>query len=104
MSYDESYENARPIAPQMGDAELLLNDVIDIIVNAPNMPLSSTPRIDRDQIIGYLEEAQALLPEELRQARWMLKERQEFLNKTKREGDEILDAARVQAERMVQRT
>jgi len=38
MSYDESYENARPIAPQMGDAELLLNDVIDIIVNAPNMP------------------------------------------------------------------
>ena len=104
MSYDESYENARPIAPQMGDAELLLNDVIDIIVNAPNMPLSSTPRIDRDQIIGYLQEAQALLPEELRQARWMLKERQEFLNKTKREGDEILDAARVQAERMVQRT
>jgi F0F1-type ATP synthase membrane subunit b/b' len=104
MSYDESYENARPIAPQMGDAELLLNDVIDIIVNAPNMPLSSTPRIDRDQIIGYLQEAQALLPEELRQARWMLKERLEFLNKTKREGDEILDAARVQAERMVQRT
>ena len=102
MSYDESYENARPIAPQMGDAELVLNDVIDIIVNAPNMPLSSTPRID--QIIGYLQEAQALLPEELRQARWMLKERQEFLNKTKREGDEILDAARVQAERMVQRT
>ena len=50
MSYDESYENARPITPQMGDAELLLNDVIDIIVNAPNMPLSSTPRIDRDQI------------------------------------------------------
>jgi len=104
MSYDESYENARPAAPQMGDAELLLNDVIDIIVNAPYMPLSSTPRIDRDQIIGYLQEAQALLPEELRQARWMLKERQEFLNKTKREGDEILDAARVQAERMVQRT
>ena len=104
MSYDESYENARPIAPQLGDAEVLLNDVIDIILNAPNMPLSSTPRIDRDQIIGYLQEAQALLPEELRQARWMLKERQEFLHKTKREGDEILDAARVQAERMVQRT
>jgi F0F1-type ATP synthase membrane subunit b/b' len=44
------------------------------------------------------------MPEELRQARWMLKERQEFITKTKREGDEILDSARVQAERMVQRT
>ena len=44
------------------------------------------------------------LPEELRQARWMLKERQEFVAKTRREADEILEAARVQAERMVQRT
>jgi vacuolar-type H+-ATPase subunit H len=34
----------------------------------------------------------------------MLKERQEFLEKTKREADEILGAARQQAERMVQRT
>jgi cell division septum initiation protein DivIVA len=40
----------------------------------------------------------------MRQARWMLKERQEFLEKTKREADELLGAARQQAERMVQRT
>ena len=68
MSYDESYENARPIAPQMGDAELLLNDVIDIIVNAPNMPLSSTPRSRRcsshrecahDNWIGWMGGEQA---------------------------------------------
>ncbi len=34
----------------------------------------------------------------------MLKERQEFVAKTRREADELLEAARVQAERMVQRT
>jgi cell division septum initiation protein DivIVA len=34
----------------------------------------------------------------------MLKERQEFMVKTQREADEIVEAARVQAERMVQRT
>jgi hypothetical protein len=34
----------------------------------------------------------------------MLKERQEFVNKTRREANEMLEAARVQAERMVQRT
>jgi hypothetical protein len=44
------------------------------------------------------------MPDELRQARWMLKERQEFVNKTRREANEMLEAARVQAERMVQRT
>jgi hypothetical protein len=44
------------------------------------------------------------VPEEMRQARWMIKERQEFVSKTRREADELLEAARVQAERMVQRT
>ena len=34
----------------------------------------------------------------------MLKERQDFVAKTRREADELLEAARVRAERMVQRT
>jgi F0F1-type ATP synthase membrane subunit b/b' len=102
--YAGGYDQARPAAPQMGDAEVILSRAIDIIASAPNMPLSSTPRIDRDEIIELLQDALARMPEELRQARWMLKERQEFITKTKREGDEILDSARVQAERMVQRT
>jgi hypothetical protein len=89
---------------QVGDAETLLRRVLDIIANAPAMPLSSTPRIDRHEIIELLDEALARLPEELRQARWMLKERQDFVNKTRREANEMLEAARVQAERMVQRT
>ena len=90
--------------PYVGDAETLLRRSIDIIATAPTMPLSSSPRIDRDEIIELLEEALQRLPDELRQARWMLKERQEFVAKTRREADEILEAARVQAERMVQRT
>src|SRR5438270_4262527 len=51
-----------------------------------------------------MNEALERLPGELRQARWMLKERAEFLAKTQREADEILESARVRAERMVQRT
>ncbi len=59
------------------------------------MPLSSSPRIDRDEIIELLEESFNRLPDELRQARWMLKERQDFVAKTRREADELLEAARV---------
>jgi hypothetical protein len=113
--YDEGYDDPVPpgrgrapapaATPQyIGDAETLLRRAVDIIATAPNMPLSSTPRIDRDEIIELLEEALHRLPDELRQARWMLKERQEFVAKTRREADELLEAARVQAERMVQRT
>ena len=89
---------------QVGDAETLLRRAIDIIASAPTMPLSSSPRIDRDEIIELLEESLHRLPDEMRQARWMIKERQEFVSKTRREADELLEAARVQAERMVQRT
>lgn len=89
---------------ELGDTETILNQVIDKIATAPNVPLSSTPRIDRDGIVGLLQDAAACLPDEIRQARWMLKERTEFMAKTQRDADEIVEAARVQAERLVQRT
>ena len=89
---------------ELGDTETILNQVIDKIATAPNVPLSSTPRIDRDSVVGLLQDAAACLPDEIRQARWMLKERTEFMAKTQRDADEIVEAARVQAERLVQRT
>lgn len=117
MSYDDrddgydDYDDIEDDYPEpgapggyVGDAETLLRRAIDIIATAPTMPLSSSPRVDRDEMIELLEEALHRLPEELRQARWMLKERQEFVAKTRREADELLEAARVRAERMVQRT
>jgi vacuolar-type H+-ATPase subunit H len=44
------------------------------------------------------------MPGELRDARWLLKERDEFLAARQREADQLLDDVRVQAEQMVQRT
>nr|MDQ3350547.1 hypothetical protein [Actinomycetota bacterium] len=101
---DDEYPEPQAGVGHVGDAETMLRRAVDIIASAPTMPLSSSPRIDRDEIIELLEDAIARLPDELRQARWMLKERQEFIAKTRRESDELMEAARVQAERMVQRT
>lgn len=101
---DDSDAFVRSTNGYVGDAETLVRRALDIIANAPKMPLSSSPRIDGDEIIELLDEALSRLPEEMRQARWMIKERQEFVAKTRREADELLEAARVQAERMVQRT
>src|SRR3954454_13996677 len=100
MSYDPTaMTNEQP------DAETLLRRVADIVNNAKSMPLSSSVLLsNKDDVLELLEDALERLPAELRQARWMLRERQEFLDKVQREGDEILDAARVRAERMVQRT
>jgi cell division septum initiation protein DivIVA len=59
---------------------------------------------NKEEVLELLEDARQRFPDEMRQARWLLKERDEFLAKMRREGDDIVDAARLQAERMVQRT
>jgi hypothetical protein len=86
------------------DAEVLLKRVLDTVSGARPLPMSSSVRIDQAEVVEMLEEAIARLPDELRAARWLLKEREEFLAKVRREGEDILDQARARAERMVQRT
>lgn len=95
-------------APDMNitehDTEALLVRVREIITTARPMPLSSSVLISRDEVLELMDDAIERLPEELRRARWLLKEREEFLAKAHRESDEIVETARSRAERMVQRT
>ena len=87
------------------DTETLIRRVIEIIENTRALPLSSSVKLDnKDEVLELLDEAVTRLPDEVRNARWMLKEREEYLLKTQREGEEIVEAARQRAERMVQRT
>jgi cell division septum initiation protein DivIVA len=91
--------------PLPADTESMIRRVIEIIDGTRALPLSSSVKLDnKEEVLELLEEASHLLPEETRQARWLLKEREEYLAKMHREGDDIVHAARVQAERMVQRT
>jgi cell division septum initiation protein DivIVA len=101
---DDLDERAAERRQPVTDAEQLLRRVHEQVATARPMPLSTSVMINRDEVLELLEEAIDRLPDELRAARWLLKEREEFLARTKREGDEILDAARTRAERMVQRT
>lgn len=83
--------------------ELLL-ELRDLVEHARTMPMSASVLVNRDEALGLVDEILAAFPEELRQARWLLKERDEFLFQARREADDILAAARVQVERMVERT
>jgi hypothetical protein len=89
---------------QHPESEILLRRVSEMISSARPMPLSASVMINKDEVLELLDEALERLPDELRAARWLLKERDEFLAKTRRDADDILDAARARAERMVQRT
>ncbi|MFN0092004.1 MAG: hypothetical protein ACKVWR_17315 [Acidimicrobiales bacterium] len=86
------------------DSERLVRRVMDIISSARTFPMSSSPMVNRDELIDLLQEAVDRIPAELREARWLLKQREEHLAQAKRDGEDILEAARLRAERMVQRT
>ena len=88
-------------APQV---ESVLRELRDLIHQARPMPLSTSVMINQAEVLDLLDEATERLPEELRSAKWLLKQREEFLARTRREADEILEAARQKADQMVQQT
>ncbi len=97
-----SFHNPDPYRPPQ--VEGLLRQVRESVSNARPMPLSASSMINKEELLAALDEAINRLPEDLRAARWLLKEREEFLSRVRGEGDEILEMARSQAERLVQRT
>jgi hypothetical protein len=101
---DERHDRGPGGNYQHPESEVLLRRVAEMVAGARPVPLSASVMITRDEVLEMLEEAIERLPDELRAARWLLKEREEFLAKTRRDADDILDAARARAERMVQRT
>jgi hypothetical protein len=99
---DEPAAQAGP--PDDADAETLIRHALDAVEGARAMPLSSSVLVARDDLVDLLTRALDRLPEEVRQARWLLRERDEFLEARQREADNMLEEVRAQAERMVQRT
>jgi hypothetical protein len=86
------------------DAEGLMRRALDVVNGAKAMPLSASVLVSREEVAGLLVEAIERLPDELRQARWLLREREEFLAEQAREAEALMEEVRVQAERMVSRT
>jgi F0F1-type ATP synthase membrane subunit b/b' len=84
--------------------EALLGELRDMVDAARTMPMSASVLVNRDEALALLDEALRAFPAELRHARWLLKERQEYLDTATRESDGLLESARVQAERMVERS
>lgn len=86
------------------DTEAALLQAREHIEAGRSMPMSASVLVNREEVVALIEEAIHGLPEELRRARWMLKEREEYLAQARREADDIVEAGRLQAERMVERS
>jgi hypothetical protein len=86
------------------DAEALIGRSLDLVNTAKTMPLSASVLVSRDELVQLLALSLERLPAELREARWLLREREEFMAERDREARALMDEVRLQAERMVART
>ncbi len=72
------------------DVLVLIDKLDDLIHNARSVPLTDSVMIDREEIYDLLDQMRSTIPEEVKQARWIVKERQEMLAEAKQESERIV--------------
>ena len=85
------------------DVLVLIDKLDDLIHNAKRtmLPGSDQVRLDREEVYDILDQMRATIPEEIKQARWIVKERQEMLAEAKREAERIVTEARDRQNQLV---
>jgi len=78
----------------MTDLSARLQQLEDLVRDAKSMPLSSSALLNRDEVMELIEELKVALPEEIKQARWVVKDREELLAKARRDAETMVDQAR----------
>ena len=86
---------------ELSDLQDTVDDLIVHLHEAKSVPLSGNAMVDREQFLGMLERIRADLPDELRAARWMVREREAFIARTNEKAREIVDRARKEADALV---
>lgn len=86
------------------DVEEVAEAIEQLLDQARPVPLSASVLVNRLELEDLVAELRAALPEELRQARWVLKERDELLEQAARERNRLLAEAREEQDRLVLET
>lgn len=100
MSEHDNLEEAKPRS-NLGPLQDIIDELIEYVDGAKTMPLSNNALIDRDYVLTSLTRLRAELPDELRAARWMVREREAFIARTNEKAGEIVDKAKAESRRLV---
>ena len=66
----------------------------DMVREAKSMPLSSSALLNRDEVLELIEQMKDSLPDEVKQARWIVKDREELLAKARRDAEAMVEQGR----------
>ncbi|HHU53382.1 MAG TPA: ATP synthase F0 subunit B [Clostridiaceae bacterium] len=111
--YDQDYSESAPRRARLGQNrkradQLIDNSIEDVLVKleetlhaARKVPLSDQCMVDREEILFLLDLLREQLPEELRQAKWLLQQNRQLIAEARKEAESILHEAEIQMSRMI---
>jgi cell division septum initiation protein DivIVA len=81
--------------------EDLLDEMTALLDAAKAMPLSSSVLVNRGEVTARIAAVRSLLPDELAQARWVVRERDGILERANEDAARIVAEAQTESERLV---
>lgn len=78
----------------------ILDEIEELVETSARIPMTGKVLLDDEILLDYLDRIRTGLPEELRQAKWLTKERQRLLQDAESESQRIIEEARVYVAKM----
>ena len=97
----EHPEHDQPVPPLPGHVLDMLEQLMIDIENARQVPLSNSVMVSQEEVLDYLARIQKALPEELRAARWMVREREAYIARTNETARGVIAEAKKRSDEMV---
>lgn len=82
------------------DFMTLIDKLEDLITSGKHIPLTNSVMINEHTLFDVIDAMRSTMPDEVKQARWIVKERQEMLEEAEKEANRIVEEARAKAESM----
>lgn len=80
-----------------------IHQIEEVVREAKGMPLSASVLVNREEMLQLLSDLREAVPEEIKQARWVVRDREELLAKARRDAEALVEKARAEQVRMARR-
>ncbi len=86
------------------DAFEIVDRIEGLLDKSKRIPFSSNVMVNESEVYDLLDELRNILPEEFKQSRWIVKERENMIEEAKRYSEKIIREAKEKAEILVSET
>jgi len=86
------------------DIMALVDKLEDLIAEGKKVPLTSNVVVNEQKLFEMVDEIRASYPDEIKQARWIVKERQQMLDEAEKQAQQSIEDAKRKAQELASET